>query len=496
MTDADRTRALTTVLGLNAETAAAHVDRLDASRYDALTGDAEEEDSTAPLTDVAFNPGDEEDNVFVSTFTLQGDEEGPLAGVTLGVKDNVAVAGVPLTAGTGAFADATPARHAPAVVRLLNAGATLVGKTNMDELAYGPTGETSAFGPTRNPHESTRVAGGSSAGSGAAVAAGVVDAALGTDTGGSVRIPASFCGVVGYKPSFGVVPRTGVVPLAPSLDQVGVLANAVADAARVADVIAGPDGYDRATAGGPAEDLAKAAADPPRLADCSFGLADEFLGDHVDRRVRERIECAVDSLRAAGARVDRVSVPRFASTAPAWNAIANVEFAAALFAGLASLDGVGVDAAWHADVVSALRADAAGGRFGDRVVENALDGAALLEECGASVYHRALAESRRFAEGYLATLDGHDALLAPTMPVTAPAVGEWPLSAAEREAADAERPPLSVNVRQANLVGAPALSLPCGRVDGLPVGIQLLGAPGGDVPLLTAAAAVEAALRR
>lgn len=251
MTDADRTRALATVLGLDAETAAARADRLDESRYDALTGDAEEGDSTAPLTDVAFNPGDDEYNVFVSTFTLRGDEEGPLAGMTLGVKDNVAVAGVPLTAGAGVFAD----------------------------------------------------------------------------------------------------------------------------------------------------------------------------------------------------------------------------------------------------VASALRADAAGGRFGDRVVENALDGAALLEEGGASVYLRALAGSRRFAEGYLAALDGRDALLAPTMPVTAPAVGEWPLSAAERGGADAERPPLSVNVRQANPVGAPALSLPCGRVDGLPVGVQLLGSPGGDVLLLAAAAAVEAALR-
>lgn len=464
-------------------------------------------------TDVTIDPGigADEYNAFLSTFTLAdneatGDEgDAPLAGLDVAVKDNIAVAGVPLTAGATAFADATPATHAPVVARLLDAGATITGKTNMDELAYGPTGETGGFGPTRNPRQDAHVAGGSSAGSGAAVAAGAVDAALGTDTGGSVRIPASFCGVVGYKPSFGAVPRAGVVPFAPSLDQVGVLASSVRTAARVGDAIVGPDVSDPVTRGTPVDDLATAAAEPPDVDDCSFGLAEEFLGPHVDPAVRGRVEQAVDALEAAGARVEHVSVPRFDETADAWDAIANVEFATVLAAGLSPFGGVGVDDAWHADVAAVRPADRA---FCDRVVENALDGAALVAESGGTVYHRALAECERFADGYRKALSDHDALLAPTMPVTAPAVGEWPLSSGHdeprnervgdgrehRERADVvtgDRPPLSVNVRQANLLGTPAVSVPCGRERGLPVGLQLLGAVGEDATLLGVARAVE-----
>ncbi|MFB6270348.1 MAG: amidase [Halobacterium sp.] len=455
-------------------------------------------------SDVTFDPGVADDpfNAFVSTFSLADPErresdQAPLAGMDVAVKDNVAVAGVPMTAGSRTFGDATPSRHAPAVARLLDTGATITGKTNMDELAYGPTGETGGFGPTRNPRQDAHVAGGSSAGSGAAVAAGRVDAALGTDTGGSVRIPASFCGVVGYKPSFGAVPRSGVVPLAPSLDQVGVLAASVSDAARVADAIVGPHASDPATTGRDVGGLVEAARSAPAVTDCSFALAEEFLGPHVDPAVRGRVERAVDDLEAAGATVEHVSVPRFDETAYAWDAVANVEFAACLFAGLAPLDGVAVDDAWHADAAAALAGDADAQRFCDRVVENALDGAALLAESGGAVYQRALAECQRFVDAIRDALDGHDALLAPTMPVTAPAVGEWPLSASERAEAGAEaRPPLSVNVRQANLVGAPAISVPCGRERGLPVGLQLLGSPGEDATLVGVASAVADGVSR
>lgn len=513
MFDADHVRALADRLGVSADDHDDLTGALDVpGNYGALPAADAEADRTP--TDVTLDPGlaADEFNAFLSTFSLaDGDAAsggGALSGMDVAVKDNIAVAGVPLTAGATAFADATPARHAPVVSRLLDAGATLTGKTNMDELAYGPTGETGGFGPTRNPRQDAHVAGGSSAGSGAAVAGGYADAALGTDTGGSVRIPASFCGVVGYKPSFGAVPRAGVVPLAPSLDQVGVLATSVTDAARVGDVVAGGHRSDPATLGRSVGDLARAARDTPAVEDCSFGLAEEFLGPHVDPGVRGRVEHAVDALTAEGATVEHVSVPRFEETAAAWDAIANVEFAAALFAGLSPLGGVGVDDAWHADVAAVSAADR---EFCDRVVENALDGAALLADGGGSVYQRALAECERFADGFRTALDGHDALLAPTMPVTAPAVGEWPLSTGrdapraepagvareqgDRDAADAtDRPPLSVNVRQANLLGAPAVSVPCGRERGLPVGLQLLGAPGDDATLVAAAGAVEAVL--
>ena len=493
MTDDERLRAVAALLGLDPEDRTIPTPGTAAAAYDDLPG---ADPGGVPATGATLDPEEEVDpyDAFVSTFppvseggSAAGDA--PLAGTEVAVKDNVAVAGAPLTAGVRAFADAVPAGHAPAVARLLDAGATVVGKTNMDALAYGPTGETGGFGPTRNPRDPDHVAGGSSAGSAAAVAADAVDAALGTDTGGSVRIPASFCGVVGYKPSFGAVPRAGVVPLAPSLDQVGVLAASVRDAARVGDAIAGPHPGDPATRGRTVEDLSGVAADPPTPADCSFGVAAEFLGDHVDAAVRARVDAAVEALAAAGADVDEVSVSRFDRTAPAWDAVANAEFAATLLAGFAPAGGVAVDGAWH-DAVGDVRIDDLA--LGARVVENALDGAALLDRGGGEAYARALAECDRFRASYRAALSGRDALLAPTMPVTAPALGEWPLSAAERDAAgDADRPPLSVNVRQANLVGAPAVSIPCGRVDGLPVGLQLLGAPGGDASLLGAAAAVE-----
>jgi len=514
MFDADHVRVLADVLGVSIDdsddvTAAYDVP----GDYSALPAVDAEADRTP--TDVTVDPGlaADEFNAFVSTFSLADSDAAAgghaLSGLDVAVKDNVAVAGVPLTAGADAFADATPAQHAPVVSRLLDAGATLTGKTNMDELAYGPTGETGGFGPTRNPRQDAHVAGGSSAGSGAAVAAGHVDAALGTDTGGSVRIPAAFCGVVGYKPSFGAVPRAGVVPLAPSLDQVGVLATSVTDVARVGDVIAGPHSNDPVTLGRSTGGLERAVREPPDIEDCSFGLAEEFLGPHVDPGVRGSVERAVDALTDAGATVEHVSVPRFEETAAAWDAIANVEFAVTLFAGHAPLGGVGVDDAWHAAVAAVPAADR---EFCDRVVENALDGAALLAEGGGSVYQRALAECERFADGFRTALDGHDALLAPTMPVTAPAVGEWPLSASEREvdrtertAVDSEqsgreatdatdRPPLSVNVRQANLLGAPAVSVPCGYERGLPVGLQLLGGVGEDASLLGATRAVDAEL--
>lgn len=493
MTESDHVELLARRLGLSAEAVADY----DVPGDDDALPPVDAEPGPMPR-DVTVDPDRSSDqyNAFLSTFTLATEEgaaavDAPLAGMDVAVKDNIAVAGVPLTAGADAFAAATPARHAPVVARLLDAGAAITGQTNMDELAYGPTGETGGFGPTRNPLQEAHVAGGSSSGSGAAVAAGHVDAALGTDTGGSVRIPASFCGVVGYKPSFGAVPRAGVVPLAPSLDQVGVLASSVREAATVAEAIAGPDPRDPATTGRTVGDLTGAAGDPPAVADCSFGLAEEFLGPHVDPAVRGCVERAVEDLEAAGATVEHVSVPRFVETAAAWDVIANVEFATCLVTGFAPLDGVAVDDAWHADVAAVLREAGDEQRFCDRVVENALDGAALLEESGGSVYQRALAECERFAEGYTAALDGHDALLAPTMPVTAPAVGEWPLSADQTE----DRPPLSVNVRQANLLGAPAVSVPCGRERGLPVGLQLLGEPGTDERLLGAASATETELR-
>jgi amidase/aspartyl-tRNA(Asn)/glutamyl-tRNA(Gln) amidotransferase subunit A len=430
--------------------------------------------------DVTVDPGPDADphNAFISRFELDGGD-GPLVGLDVAIKDNTAVAGAPMTCGSEVFADAVPASDAAVVSRLLDAGATLVGKANMDELAYGPTGETSAFGAPENPAAPGRVTGGSSAGSAAAVAGGDADAALGTDTGGSVRIPAAFCGLVGVKPTWGRVPTDGVVDLAPSLDHVGPLAPDLDTAARVLDAIADAPRDD-------AGSFADAVADPPDPGSLAVGLPGAFYGEHVsepvDRAVRER----VDALRAAGATVREVSLPLLDRAVPVWNAIVNAEFAAVLGAGCTALFGRDrIDAAWHRDTVDGM---ADGSRaFGPVVRRKAVEGRYLLDERRGADYVAARNRRVALAEGFAGALDGLDALVTPTMPTEPVETGAW--SPDSYSSGASEVPPLAVNTRPANLAGVPAVTLP---VEGgtHPIGLQLIGAAGGDRALLGVAAAV------
>ncbi|MFB6170839.1 MAG: amidase [Haloarculaceae archaeon] len=444
-----------------------------------------------PEGEVTFDPGPDEDplNAWISRFELGGGG-GPLAGLDVGLKDNVAVAGVPMTCGSRVFEAAVPQRHAVVTERLLNAGARIVGKTNMDELAYGPTSETSQFGPVSTPVDTDHVAGGSSSGSGAAVAAGEIDAALGSDTGGSIRIPAAWCGAVGFKPSWGMVPRPGFVELAYTLDHVGPIAKDVETAALVFDAIAGRHRGDPSSAAATTlpESCAAGLEDAPAVEDLTLGVPEELFGPHVESGVRSATRRVVDGLEAEGATVEEVSLSWVPDSVAVWDAITNAEFVDALRSFAVSVRRrTPMDPAWQDAAAAAIRAN--GDRFGDIVRRKAALGMHLVDDREGRPYVRACELRRRMENEYRQTVGGYDALVAPTMPITAPEIGAWGADPYRGNTIDV---PIAFNTRPADLVGAPAVSLPIAEHDGLPVGVQFMGDVEDDARLLAVARTVEA----
>ncbi len=506
---ADRVAATAASLGMDLSDAEAErfAERVNEELpgYAALDGFAgDEADRDVALRDVRYDPGPDDDplNAFITRCTVEGADDGPLSGLDVAVKDNVALAGVPLTCGSRVFEGVVPGSNASVADRLLDAGARIVGKTNMDELAYGPTSETSQFGPVRNPADEARVAGGSSSGSAAAVAAGggsgsysgsaAVDAALGSDTGGSVRIPASFCGVVGFKPTWGAVPRDGFVDLAYTLDHIGPLARDVETAALVFDAVAGYDPRDPSSALAreiPVGECAASLSDAPEVGDLSLGVPEELFADHVSAPVRERVEGVVKSLAAAGAEIERVSLPTVPESVYVWNAITNTELAAAFRRYGIPIERPGpFDSVRTDGMAAAIRGSGVG--FGDVVREKTILGSHLLDRYGGRHYVRARNACARLREEFAAALDGRDALVSPTMPVVAPELGAWQAHSygASDDGIDV---PLAYNTRPANLAGVPAISVPAGEVDGLPIGVQFVGERSDDAHLLRVARTFE-----
>lgn len=444
----------------------------------------DDSDEWAPATErdlvVTHDPGEGADphNAFITLFELDGDA-GPLSELTLTLKDNISVGGVRLTGGSSVFADAVPRRDAPVVGRLLGAGATIRGKANMDELAYGPTGETSAFGPATNPVAAGRVTGGSSSGSAAAVAAGQVDAALGTDTGGSVRIPAAFCGLVGMKPTWGRVPQAGVIELSYTLDHVGPLAPDVRTAARVLDVIADP----------PDETFVGRVEEPPDVGSLTVGVPAEFFGEHVSETVDRVVRDRLDAMAAAGATVRNVSVPLVEDAVAMWNVVTNVEFATFLGAGGTPLFRRAVaDPWWHCDAAAGI--DDPARSFGDVVQRKAVEGTYLLGEEGADHYVAARNGCRALTAQFESALADCDVLVTPTMPSKPIERGTWTPHSYSSAGEDAA-PPLAVNTRPANLAGLPALTVPAAEPGADPIGVQFVGGAGEDARVLAAGAAFE-----
>lgn len=432
---------------------------LEAEMTQELLGDLEPTAfESEPATDV--EPGDDEYNAFLYRCDLSGADAGPLSGMDVAVKDNIAVAGVPMTCGSAAV-DFEPGYHAAVVERLSAAGAHLVGTTNMDEFAYYTTSETCAHGVVENPN-ADGVPGGSSSGSGAAVAAGLVDAALGTDTGGSIRIPASFCGVVGFKPTFRTVPRFGFADLAPSLDHIGPLAPDVGTAAHVLAALNGPDHRDPSTHGTTVPDPttgldggADAAVDSLRV-----GLVTEAQ-EGADDAVAAAVEDAADRLADAGATVEEVSLPGFDAQPLVNSAVTATEFTTLLAqAGQDYGVGTGYSEGWRA-AVAGMDADELGANARGRLVV----GRALTAATGGAGYVAAQNARHEFHAAVDDRLGTYDALLLSTTPMTAPDFGEV--------SEDADLLRTIAHTSPFNLTGHPALSVPV-EAGGEPVGCQLV----------------------
>jgi aspartyl-tRNA(Asn)/glutamyl-tRNA(Gln) amidotransferase subunit A len=379
-----------------------------------------------------------------------GRDRGALHGVPVSIKDLFDVRGVPTTAASRVRDGHVAERDAPAIAHLLQAGAVLVGKTNLHEFAFGTTNEDSAFGAARNPHDPARSPGGSSGGSAASVAAGMALATVGTDTGGSIRIPAAACGLVGLKPSIGEVPTDGVVPLSRTMDHVGPLATTVADAALVHHALLGDAG-----ATTPA---------PMPVAGLRLAIPRPYFCDLLDDEVRAGFEEAVERLRTAGAHVSDIEIQHARDIAPIYLHLVLAEAAA-----------------YHAPML-------------DTVADRYTAPVRLRLEMGRYVlaedYVRALAGREVLKREVDAALAQHDALLLPTLPIPAPLIG-----ASTVRIGSAVEPVRNVMLRLTqpfNVTGNPAISIPSGvTAGGLPCGAQLVGCRGQTDALLRVALACE-----
>jgi len=423
------------------------------------------------------------DNKYITEETIQPTADGPLSGKTVAVKDNISTDGVRTTCGSAMLEDYVPPYDATVVDRLKNAGATIPGKTNMDEFGMGTTTETSAFGSTDNPAAPGHVPGGSSGGSAAVVAAGDADLALGSDTGGSIRCPAAFCGVVGIKPTYGLVSRYGLVAYGNSLEQIGPLAPTVEEAAELLSVIAGPDERDATIrdARDYGTDYDFAAAADGEVDGLSIGIPTELVEDaHED--VVEQFWATVEELEAQGASYHEVELPSVEHAVEAYYVIAMSEASS----NLARFDGVrygksgGFEGDWN-DAFARAREEG----FGEEVKRRILLGTYALSAGYHDKYYKKAQDARAWVkQDFDEALSEADVLASPTMPVPPFELGESLDDPLQMYLADANTIPV-------NLANLPAISVPAGETsDGLPVGFQLIGPVFGEKDIIRAASAL------
>ena len=413
---------------------------------------------------------------------LADSEGGPLTGVPVQVKDVMCTEGVLTTCASRMLEDFVPVYNATAVDRLFNQGAVLLGKGNMDEFAMGSSCENSAFYPTHNPWDLDRVPGGSSGGAAAAVASGQAIYALGSDTGGSVRQPASLCGVVGLKPSYGLVSRYGLVAYASSLDQIGPVARSVADCALVLNAIAGHDTKDSTSLPLPAKDYATGLGQD--IKGLRLGLPAEYFAEGVQPGVRQAVEDAAKTLESLGASVEEVSLPTTKYALACYYIIAPSECSA----NLARYDGVKYGASYQDtdDMWEAMERTRQYG-FGPEVTRRIMLGTYALSTGYYDAYYLKAQKVRTLIrQDFARVFETVDALVTPTSPVVAFPLGEKTADPVQMYLTDICTLPV-------NIAGLPGLSVPCGFSEGLPVGMQLIGPHLSDETLLQLGYAFEQA---
>lgn len=416
----------------------------------------------------------------IDQLAAAGEPLPPLAGVPFGIKDVLTVEGMTATAGSKILQGYQPPYTCTAVKKLADAGAVFLGKLNCDEFAMGSSNENSAYGPVHNPHDPTRVPGGSSGGSAAAVAAGMVTATLGTDTGGSIRQPASFCGVVGVLPTYGRVSRYGLIAFASSLDRIGPFAANVRDAATILGVIAGHDPMDATSSPLPVPDYT--AEIDKGVSGMKLGVPSEYFAEGLDPEVRRAIETGIEKLRAAGAEIVPISLPHTRYAIPTYYVIATAEASA----NLARFDGVryGLRAP-KADTLAAMYRTTRDLGFGAEVKRRILLGTYVLSHGYYDAYYRKAQQVRRLlADDFLAAFRQVDAIVTPTAPTPAFRLGEKSDDPVAMYLAD-------IYTVTASLAGICGISVPCGTAAGLPVGMQILGPHFGEAKVFRAAQALE-----
>ena len=417
----------------------------------------------------------------IDQLTANGAELPALAGVPFGIKDVLSVQGFPATAGSKILAGYRPPYTATAVERLNAAGAVVLGKLNCDEFAMGSSNENSAYGPVRNPRALDRVPGGSSGGSAAAVAAKMAAASLGTDTGGSIRQPASFCGVVGVLPTYGRVSRYGLIAFASSLDRIGPFTNTVADAATVLGVMAGYDPLDATSSPQPVPDYAAELARP--VSGMKIGVPAEYFADGLDPEVRSAVEAAIDKLRANGAEISAISLPHTRYAVPAYYVLATAEASS----NLARFDGVRYGyRAPDSTTLSAMYRHSRDGGFGAEVKRRILLGTYALSAGYYDAYYKKAQQVRTLlTRDFLQAFSEVDAIVTPVAPTPAFKIGEKSDDPLAMYLAD-------IYTVTASLAGICGISVPCGNSsEGLPIGAQVLGKHFAEGTVFRVAAAIE-----
>lgn len=408
-------------------------------------------------------------------------EANPLFGLPIGIKDNIVTKGMTTTCGSKFLENFVPAHDATVVERLHEAGAVTIGKLNMDEFAMGSSNENSAYKPVRNPWNTKHVPGGSSGGSAAAVAAGEVLFSLGSDTGGSIRQPAAYCGVVGLKPTYGLVSRYGLVAFASSLDQIGPLTRTVEDNAYLLSAIAGHCEMDSTSANVNQTDYTQALTGD--IKGLKIAVPKEYFGEGISEGVKENIRAAIKKLESLGATVDEVSLPNSKYALATYYLLASSEASS----NLARFDGIRYGVRAEADALEDVFKYSRAQGFGDEVKRRIMLGTYALSSGYYDAYYKKAQQARTLIkQDFDQVLANYDVIIGPTAPTPAFELGAQNDDPVTMYANDILTIPI-------NLAGVPAISVPAGLVDGLPVGLQIIGKHFDEATIYRAAHAFELA---